>query len=417
MKGFGKKNADYSVVIVACCFLMIFTALGFGSSPRKLYMVAVPKALGLEYGPYSINDTFRYVAAAVVNLFFGALIVRFGPRRLIAAGFASLTASMLAYSAAENLAGIYLSGLLLGVGVTLTGTTMASYAINIWCRERKGTMMGLVLCANGLGGAAAMQILSPIIHSGQFGYRGAYRLTALIMALVGGLIVLLFRNTPESGGALPQMARKQAKNTSWEGITFRQAIGKPYFYAAAVCVFLTGMVLQSIVGADANHMDHAGLDEVYVAGVLSIHSLALSGCKFFTGFLYDRKGLRRTMLVCDIAAFLAILLLIGITDSALGKALAAGYSVISALALPLETIMLPLITAELFGQRSFAQMLGIVSAINTAGYSLGPPITNFVYDAIGSYTPVFTLYLFIMTAVTVCFMMVLAAAKRERERG
>ena len=37
----------------------------------------------------------RYIATAVVNLFFGALCARFGRKRLIAAGFSCLIASML----------------------------------------------------------------------------------------------------------------------------------------------------------------------------------------------------------------------------------------------------------------------------------------------------------------------------------
>ena len=131
--------------------------------------------------------------------------------------------------------------------------------------------------------------------------------------------------------------------------------------------------------------------------------------------LYDKKGLRVTMLICDGAALVSVLLLVGITNSTAGKVMAAGYSVLSALSLPLETVMLPLITAELFGQRSYAQMLGIVSAINTAGYSLGPPITNYVFDAVGSYTPVFMVYIGVMALITVCFMIALSKAKKGQK--
>jgi len=416
MKTQKKLRIPYYAVIVGCCFLMIFTALGFGSSPRKLFMVAVPKALGLEYGPYSINDSFRYITTSVISLFFGALISRFGPRKLIAGGFAALTAAMLTYSFANGLPGVYLGGILLGAGFAMTGTTMASYVINLWCKERKGTMMGLVLCANGLGGAASMQILSPIINESLYSYRGAYRLAAAVMAVVGVLVVLLFRNSPDKSaiGVIPGAEKKKPKGTNWEGITLKQALHKPYFYAAAICIFLTGMVLQSLVGADANHMNRAGLAPAFVAAAMSVHSLAVSGSKFLMGVLYDKKGLRRTMLLCDGAAFAAILLLILVSDSASGRAMAAVYAVVSALALPLETVMLPLITAELFGQRSYAQMLGIVSAINTAGYSFGPPITNFIFDAVGSYTPVFTAYLAVIAAITAAFMFALSAAKRDR---
>lgn len=408
-----KKSFSYQWVMVACCFLMIFVALGFGSTPRKLFMVAVPKALELEYGPYSLSETFRYITTAIANLFFGALVFKFGPRKLIGFGFVCLAGSMLILSAAEGLAAIYLGGMLMGVGFTLTSTTMASYVVNLWCKKNKGTMTGLVLCANGLGGAVGMQVLSPIINQSVFSYRSAYRLTALIMLAAGVLIVLLFRNTPSAADTVP--GKKQPKNVEWEGITFRQAIRKPYFYCAALCIFLTGMILQSIVGSDANHMTHAGLDSASVASALSISALALTGSKFLVGFVYDRKGIKVTMLLCDTAAFLTLLLLIGIKPSVSGKWMAYGYSLISAVALPLETIMIPLVTAELFGRKSYAQMLGIVSAINTAGFSFGPPITNFIFDALGSYVPVFWAYLAVIVLITAVFMYAINTAYKDRK--
>lgn len=407
-----KKRFGYQWVIVACCFLMIFTVLGFASTPRKLYMAVVPEALGIDYGPYSLTDSFRYIATAVTNLFFGTMIVRFGPRRMIGAGFLLVASALLLYSFADRLPLIYLAGLLLGTGLTFTSTTMSSYAINRWCKENKGTITGLVLCANGLGGATATQILSPMINAAS--YRNAYRLSALILLAVGALIVLLFRNSPADDASSPGISPKKARQGTWEGMTLQQALHKPYFYAAAVSIFLTGMVLQSVVGSDANHMSHAGLDKTAIAAALSIHSLALALCKFSTGVIYDRKGLRTTMLLCDGAALVTLLLLIFINDSASGRAMAVMYSVISAMALPLETIMLPLITADLFGQKAYAQMLGIVVAINTAGYSVGPPLTNFIFDTIDTYVPVFWAYILVMLLVTALFMYALAAAKREK---
>ena len=162
------KRFGYQWVIVACCFLMIFTVLGFASTPRKLYMAVVPEVLGIDYGPYSLTDSFRYIATAVTNLFFGSMIVRFGPRRMIGAGFLLVASALMLYSAAESLPLIYLAGVLLGMGLTFTSTTMSSYAINLWCRENKGTITGLVLCANGLGGATATQILSPMINAASY---------------------------------------------------------------------------------------------------------------------------------------------------------------------------------------------------------------------------------------------------------
>ena len=85
----------YRWVIVAASFLMVFVCLGFCSSSKSLYLAAITEALGIKRSLFSINDSCRYIATAVVNLFFGTLCARFGRKRLIAAGFACLIASML----------------------------------------------------------------------------------------------------------------------------------------------------------------------------------------------------------------------------------------------------------------------------------------------------------------------------------
>ena len=149
--------------------------------------------------------------------------------------------------------------------------------------------------------------------------------------------------------------------------------------------------------------------------MLSLHSLTLAGCKFLIGVLFDRKGLKTTLLLCYVASLIPVLLLIFVTNSPVGNAMALAYAVLSAIALPLETIMLPLITADLFGQRSYAQMLGVIVAINTAGYSFGPPLTNFIYDALGNYVPVFWGYLMIMADITIGTMFSVNASYKESQ--
>ena len=86
-------HPSYRWVIVSCCFLMILVCLGFCSGTKGLYLGAVTKALELERGLYSVNDTFRYMASALMNLFFGALVMRFGARKLIGTGFLFLVSS------------------------------------------------------------------------------------------------------------------------------------------------------------------------------------------------------------------------------------------------------------------------------------------------------------------------------------
>ena len=89
--------------------------------------------------------------------------------------------------------------------------------------------------------------------------------------------------------------------------------------------------------------------------------------------------------------------------------------VFAAIALPLETIMLPLFASELFGNKCFAKMVGMFSAACTAGFAIGAPIGNLFYDIFGNYNFSFVLFACLMLFVSIAMQFVLRAAYKERK--
>ena len=411
----GKFN--YAWIIIALCFLMVFTCLGFVSSNRSLYLTSITNALNIKRSVFSISDSLRFISTAIINIFFGTLISKFGTKKLIGAGFIALIASVLIQAYATNILAFYFAGILLGIGFSWTTTTMVGCVVNKWCKENRGTIMGAILASNGLGGALAAQIVTPIIKqkSNPFGYRQAYLLVASILLIVGILIVIFFKeNPPGEKNSNAIVHKKKGRGQTWVGITFKEAVKRPYFYISAVCIFCTGMVLQGISGIAAAHLEDVGLDAGFIATVLSIHSLALAGFKFLTGFLYDKFGLRVTMTICDIAAVVVMLSLSVVSNSSTGAILAVIYGVFSSLALPLETIMLPIFASDLFGEREFNKIMGIFVSINVAGYAVGIPIMNVIFDVMGTYIPALIGSAILMTAVTVLFQFALTSANKVK---
>ncbi len=416
--GLHTSKFDYKWVIVALSMLMVFVCIGFCSSIKSLFISPITEALDIKRSLFSINDSLRFVSTAIVNLFFGSLVMRFGIRKLIGAGFALLALSSLTYSVANNIYMFYLGGILLGIGYSWTSTTMVGCIVNKWCKENKGTIMGIVLALNGIGSAVATQIVSPIIYQegNPFGYRDAYRLIALIVIVTGIIVVTFFRNS--SKGILdtpPEATKKKPKTQSWIGMEYSELIKRPYFYGALVCIFFTGLCLQGIGGIAAAHMKDSGLSPAYVATVLSVHSLALTVFKMLIGFMYDKCGLKITSNACSITAAAVMFVLALVTNSPEGKVLAMVYGIFSSLALPLETIMLPIYANELFGQKSYDKALGIVVSVNTTGYAIGAPAVNFCFDLFGSYKPALFISGGIMILVTIGIRFIIKAAQSERE--
>lgn len=409
------KRLDYKWVVVGVCFLTVMITLGFCSSTKSLYLDVVTKKLGIDRSLFSLNDTCRFVANAIVNLFFGALVLKFGTKKLMLAGICCLTGSMLCYALANSLLVFYLGGILLGIGFSWTGTTMIGCVINKWCKENRGTIMGAVLAANGIGGAIAIQILSPIIEAGGESYRNAYMISGFAVLAVGLLILIFMREAPK-GCADEKTVHKKKKGRGepWPGISYARAKATPYFYVALVCIFFTGFCLQGITGIAKAHMRDVGLTAEYVAYAMSFHSLALAGFKFLTGLIYDKFGLRFTTSMCSITASVVMLLLALITNSPIGMAIAMIYSIFSSLALPLETIMLPIYAADLFGEHSYEKVLGIFVSVNVMGYALGTPSVNLCFDLVGTYKPILFVCSAIMLAVTIVMQLVVSKAHKMR---
>jgi predicted MFS family arabinose efflux permease len=203
----------------------------------------------------------------------------------------------------------------------------------------------------------------------------------VILLAVGIVVVALYRDRPAGEATVVPAAKK---NKTADGAD-PQLLRRVEFWAALACVFIGGMVLQGIQGVAVPHLRDVGLSADFGATVLSCQAVVLVATKFSTGWLFDKRGLRFTSTLCMTAAVLTVLVLLPVTASSVGKVLALSFAAISAVALPIETVMLPIYAQGLFGQKSYHKALGIFVAAKDAGYAAGGPVMNLCYDLTGDY--------------------------------
>lgn len=411
------KRPDYKWVIIFVCFLLVFVCLGFCSGTKSLYLAPVTEALGISRSLYSLNDTTRHITTAILNLFFGTLVYKLGIRKMIAGGILALIGSCLCYAFARSVTVLCLGGFLLGVGVVCCSTTMVSSIIRRWFSTNIGRYTGIVLASNGLGSAVAAQLFTPIINreGTPFAYRDSYLLTVGILVVVGILVLLLLKEKPADMAIPKDAPRKKARGVQWHGIPLALAKKKLYFYLACGCILLTGMTLQGTSGIYAAYMKDVGIDAGVVANVVSTYAICLTLSKLVVGFLYDRFGLRWVMLVCQSAAVACYIVMLLLGPSPAGIIFAFVFGVLLALALPLETLVVPLITNDLFGATSYEKILGIFMAMNYAGYALGSPVANLSYDGFGSYKPMLVCLAVLIFTILVFFQFIINAAYKQKK--
>ena len=411
------KKLEYKWVILAVCFLMVFFCLGFCSSNKSRYFKAIADALNIERSALSISDTIRFLVSAGINFFFGSLVAKFGVRKLVAVGFVALLGAVACFGFGEQLIIFYLGGALLGSGLAFTTTAVASILVKRWFTGKTGTILGIILAANGLGGAVAAQIVGPIIDSGDMGYRQAYTIVLYIIASVGVLAVLLLRDKPKDfEGELIVKNKKKARGAGWVGVDYPLAKKLGYFIPSCLGIFLTGMVLSGVNGIGSAHLKDMGLDGSYVDDVVSIHSLVLLMSKMLAGVLYDKKGLRTMLTLCNVIGALAMFALALVGQTTLGLIMAMVWGVTSSLSLPMETVGVTLVASDLYGNKAFDKMLGIMLALNHLGYAVGGYIINIIFDKTGSYAPGAMVFGVILLAITIMYQFIITAAHKVRKQ-
>jgi predicted MFS family arabinose efflux permease len=222
------------------------------------------------------------------------------------------------------------------------------------------------------------------------------------------LIVIFFKSNP-NGIDVKEIAVQKKQKPEYKAI-----LKTPYLYPAAFFIFSAGMVLQSVHGISAPLFQDSGMSIDTVTNILSLSSLFLFFTKFGVGFIYDKLGVRHTSTICYTSSIVSVVLLYVVSQTA-NVPLAYGYTAFAALALPLETIMLPIYARELFGDKRFNEALGIFASVNTAGYAVGEPLSQLCYDLFGNYNVCIYISVGLMIVALITVHVVISISKKQRE--
>lgn len=400
------KGLSYRWVIAAACFGMIFICDGFAAGYRGLFLTAVSNGLGVKRTLVSVSESCRFLASALVSIFYGTLRARFTARKLTGAGFLILTAALMLYSCTNTVYGFWAAGALMGIGTSFISTTMASSLIHQWFDKNVGSVTGVVFASSGLGSALGSQIVSPILYGEDpLGFRTAYRLTAVVVMVAALVIVPLLREKRN-----PAFAVRKEEKTSVE-LARNGRGGSLCKVIIGICVFLCAASIMGVNSIYSSHMLDVGISAGTAGKAAGILSLALLVSKLLTGALYDRFGIHTVLGICQGATAVAFTVLLLLKETSAAAALI--FPVVFAFALPLETIMIPLIVSNVFGTGDYNRVLGFYTAVTCAGFTLAGPLSNLIFDTFGSYRPAIVGYGGVMILVSAVLHITIYFKKRS----
>ena len=403
-----KKGFSYSWVIVFLCALLMFIS-GFVGGYQGQWLSAVTEGMGFSRTAFSLNNSFRFITSAIMSLLFVPILRRLGIRKTFVCGFIFMILAMFIYSVAEKVWQFYIAGMLFGTGLALGAGLIISVLLKQWVTKGFGTIVGFVSACSGLGAAVGVRVISPILfqEGNPLGFRDAYRLCAIILAVAGVLIVLLAKENKDSTQAVastPVAEKKKSEKMNKSAIWFMIFV--------VGCVFLCNALLMGINSVYAAHMRDVGLNNDIVTWATSTLSIMLILSKTSVGMIFDKWRLRAVLIICQMATIISFALMT--IMNAQSNTIAIIFAIIFPFALPLETVVLSLIVEELFDKKDFARVLSKTSAASSIGFAIGPVLVNKVYDATGTYLPAIYFCMALMAAILVAFQIAITIAHKKK---
>lgn len=288
----------YAWIVVAVTFLALF----FSSGVRTIPSVII-KPLEAEFGWDKTSISF----AVAISLFAfglggplaGALVDRFGPRRVMLAGLGFTALGLLPLARLSELWQLHLLwGVIVGVGTGAIANVLGATVANRWFSQHRGIVLGIL----GASGAVGQFVILPGLI--QLSTASGWRAVISAMAAAGALalipVFLLMRDRPEDVRLEAVGGRDAAggSGSAERGTPLRQAIRTRDFWLLAFSFFICGYTTNGLIGTHLlPHTVEHGFVEVETAAALGLMGLMNIFGTLASGWLSDRYDNRKLLML------------------------------------------------------------------------------------------------------------------------
>ena len=363
------KEPRYAWVVVWAAFTCLAVIFGVAYSFAAFF-----ESFSREFAAKRADVSLVFALSGGVYFVLGALggmlADRFGARAVCSAGMVLIALGLLASSLATSMTMVYAAyGVGVGVGIAFVYTP-AIGCVPAWFTQRRGFAAGLA--SAGIGAGTVLVPLIATVAIGALDWRGALRVIALGVLLIGVGAAWLLRRAPVSAGSASAQAG---------GLSLREVLRTSRFWWLYLGV-LTAAPTMFIPFAHASAAARdLGIGEARAVGLVGLIGIGSLVGRFAIGALADRIGRLRTLTLLQASMALSYLLWWG----------AGGYVAFALFALWFGlsyggiVALLPALCMDLFGARAVSSIIGTLYSGAAIGNLFGPVVAGAVFDSTGSY--------------------------------
>ena len=357
-------------IIILCAGAMGALTLGLRHS-LGLFLTPISAELGIGRETFAFGMGLQNLFWGLGAPFAGAIADRYGAGRVAAVGGLFYAGGLLAMTLSGDGGQLVLGGLLLGIGLSGAGFSVAFGAVaRAVPEEKRSTALGLTALGGAFGQFAALPFVQPLLDG--FGWS----LTLIILAGTSLLIIPLAR------GIAGRPAEAPAGQRQTLGEAFQEARRHRGFWLLTAGFFVCGFHLAFIIVHLPAYLGDQGLPSWLAVSALTLVGLCniigTYGCGAL-GNRFPKKSVLNLLYLLRAAVFLLFLIVPLSETSVLLFGAAMGF-------LWLGTVPLTSgIVATVFGPAYMSMLFGIVFLSHQIGGFAGAWLAGYFYDILQSY--------------------------------
>jgi MFS family permease len=375
--------------VVAALFLVALAAWGFGFYGQGVYLAEFSRRFGWPVAAIAGASTVFYLVSAVLTVFIGDALARFGPRRCVLFGVVCYAVSTASLAFVDALWQLYAAYLVMALGWTTMSIGAITNIVSLWFSSKRGLAISLALTGASCGAICIVPSLIALI--GAYGFTKALLIAPAVMAAVLVPLTLVWIHAPvvrrdASGAQIHAVAGEWTRARALRSWPF-WSITLPFSLAwLAQAGFLVHQIafLEPVLGRT-----EAGLAVATTTAASVIGGLTL-------GTVLDRLNQRLASTLAIMSQVAALFAMTQTTNTMVLFAACAvfGLSVRNVITFP------ALIVQREFEAPSFGLLIGLSTAISQFVFAFGPGLVGLVRDWSGGYR----------AALLLCVALDLAAA-------
>jgi MFS family permease len=364
-------NQRQAYQALATAFVVLFCIVGVALWGLPFYYDFMVQQFGWTRAQVtSGNALSKLIVGPLFGFLAGWVVDRFGPRRLMMVGILMAGVALVGLGSISSLGMFYFFYFFNALGYVCGGPLPNQVLLTQRFDRARGKAMGFAYLGIGIGGATVPWISHILVQ--HFGWQTALRILGITIVVVSLPLAWLVKETPRAITANGP-ANVPSPKTAFKQLSFYLLTLGSMCSVAAISGTQQNLKLLLSLDRHFTQRDAASILSMVLA-------FSIAG-RLLMGWLADRFSKKHVMLLTFMLVAAGIPLLFFGTS----RPILYGSAAIFGIGLGGDYMIIPLITAEIFGIEILGRLMGVILTAGGIAEAAAPWVMGHLRDATGSY--------------------------------